>query len=306
MEENKSESKNRIVPVLWGAIALLLGGVIFLILNKNQVVEEKDDQITDVIKARDSITVIYNEVSSESARLKGDNEKLNAVLGERDKEVADSKARIDEFLKTVKDKDKRIAFINAEKEKLRKKNLQYEEQIDQLLLENKELTKKKAELEDELSTVSKDRDNYKNKAEIGAKLRAEYITVKALRDRMIGDGLKETSLAKRTKKLDVAFSVLKNEIAVSGPRILYLRVVAPGGTAVMGGGASGSGKFINPETKQEVLYSTKKEFTYTGSQQDDIHLEFEDGADKAFPAGEYLIEIYIDKTLGAQTKVTLK
>ena len=216
-----------------------------------------------------------------------------------------SKARIDEFMRTIKDKDKLIAAIKKERELMRKKNAQYEEQIDQLLLENKELTAKKAQLEEELTVVSKDRDNFKNKAEIGAKLKAEYVQIKALRDRMMSDGMKETGMAKRTKKLDVSFSVLKNEIAVNGPRTVYLRVVTPTGL-VMGNAASGSGKFIDPEKKNEVMFSSKKEFTYTGSQQDDIHLEYEEPNVKTFPEGEYTIEIYIDKMLASQTKVALK
>jgi hypothetical protein len=304
MEETK-EKKNKLVPILIGVIALLLGSIGFLLFNNKEVVEEKDFTISEVVKERDSVTVIYNEVSAESARLKGDNEKLNTVLDERNKEVEASKARIDEFMRTIKDKDKLIAAIKKERELMRKKNAQYEEQIDQLLLENKELTAKKAQLEEELTVVSKDRDNFKNKAEIGAKLKAEYVQIKALRDRMMSDGMKETGMAKRTKKLDVSFSVLKNEIAVNGPRTVYLRVVTPTGV-VMGNAASGSGKFVDPEKKNEVMFSSKKEFTYTGSQQDDIHLEYEEPNTKTFPEGEYLIEIYIDKMLASQTKVSLK
>ena len=304
MEETK-EKKNKLVPILIGVIALLLGSIGFLLFNNKEVVEEKDFTISEVVKERDSVTVIYNEVSAESARLKGDNEKLNTVLDERNKEVEASKARIDEFMRTIKDKDKLIAAIKKERELMRKKNAQYEEQIDQLLLENKELTAKKAQLEEELTVVSKDRDNFKNKAEIGAKLKAEYVQIKALRDRMMSDGMKETGMAKRTKKLDVSFSVLKNEIAVNGPRTVYLRVVTPTGV-VMGNAASGSGKFVDPEKKNEVMFSSKKEFTYTGSQQDDIHLEYEEPNVKTFPEGEYTIEIYIDKMLASQTKVALK
>jgi len=305
MEENKETKKNKLVPVLIGVIVLLLGAIGFLFVNNKGVVEEKDDKIAEVISVRDSVQVLYTAAATESATLKGDNEKLNAVLKEREDEIQASKARIDEYIKKEKDKDKQIAFIKSEMAKLKKKNLQFEEQIDQLLLENKELAAAKAKLEDELVVVSKDRDNFKNKAEIGAKLRAEYIVVKALRDRMMGDGLKETAMAKRTKKVDVSFSVLKNEIAQNGPRTVYLRVVTPDGKT-MGNGASGSGKFINPETKQEVMYSSKKEFTYTGSQQDDIHLEYEEPNAKTFPAGEYLVEIYIDKMLSSQSKMTLK
>ena len=254
---------------------------------------------------RDSIQVLYIAAATESATLKGDNEKLNAVLKEREDEIQASKARIDEFIKHEKDKDKQIAFIKSEMAKLKKNNVQYKEQIAQLLQENKELAEAKEKLEVDLVVVTKDRDLFKNKAEIGAKLRAEYITVKALRERIMGDGLKETSVAKKIKKVDVSFSVLKNEIAQNGPRTVYLRLVTPDGKT-MGNPASGSGKFINPETKQEVMFSSKKEFTYTGSQQDDIHLEYEEPNTKTFPAGEYLIEIYIDKMLSSQTKMTLK
>ena len=101
------------------------------------------------------------------------------------------------------------------------------------------------------------------------------------------------------------FNTSANEIAVNGPRTVYLRVVTPTGV-VMGNAASGSGKFIDPEKKNEVMFSSKKEFTYTGSQQDDIHLEYEEPNVKTFPEGEYTIEIYIDKMLASQTKVALK
>jgi hypothetical protein len=304
MEETK-EKKNKLVPILIGIILLLLGGIGFLMMSNNQVVEEKDNTISEVVKARDSVTVIYTEAAAESARLLGENKGLDSVLIERNKEVEASKARIDEMIRTIKDKDQLIAAIKKERESMRKKNKEYEDRIDQLILENQALTAKKAQLEQELDVVSKDRDQFKTKAEIGAKLKAEYVTVKALRDRMMGDGMKETGMAKRTKKLDVSFSILKNEIAVNGPRTVYLRVVTPTG-AVMGNAASGSGKFVDPEKKTEIMFSSKKEFTYTGSQQDDLHLEYEEPNTKSFPEGEYTIEIYIDKMLASQTKVMLK
>lgn len=304
MEETK-EKKNKLVPVLIGVILLLLGGIGFLMMNNSQVVEEKDNTISEVVKARDSVTVIYTEAAAESARLLGENKGLDSVLVERNKEIEASKARIDEMIRTIKDKDQLIAAIKKERELMRKKNKEYEDRIDQLILENQALTAKKAQLEQELDVVSKDRDQFKTKAEIGAKLKAEYVKVKAMRDRMMGDGMKETGMAKRTKKLDVSFSILKNEIAVNGPRTVYLRVVTPTGS-VMGNAASGSGKFVDPEKKSEVMFSSKKEFTYTGSQQDDLHLEYEEPNTKSFPEGEYTIEIYIDKMLASQTKVMLK
>ena len=67
MEETK-EKKNKLVPILIGVIALLLGSIGFLLFNNKEVVEEKDFTISEVVKERDSVTVIYNEVSAESAR----------------------------------------------------------------------------------------------------------------------------------------------------------------------------------------------------------------------------------------------
>lgn len=302
MEEKEKSSKGKLALIVLLALSLV-GNAVLFVAGKSTI-EEKDDKIVEVVAARDSVQVIYNEVSAESTRLKGDNEKLNVVLSERDKEVEESKKRIDGFMKTIKDKDQLIKAIKAEKDKLKKKTSEYEERIDQLLLENKELAKKKAELEEELSDVSFQRDHFKNKANIGAKLKAEYVQTKSYRDRMFGNGEKPTSMAKRTKKIDVCFSVLKNEIAENGAKTVYLRIVAPNGE-VMGNPGKTSGQFMSTETNKDTKYSSKREFTYTGAQQD-ICLSYEEEKDKMFPVGDYTIEIYVDKMLSSSSKYTLK
>ncbi|MFM7023942.1 MAG: hypothetical protein ACKOXB_13305 [Flavobacteriales bacterium] len=301
-EKEKSSSKTKTILIV--LLALSLAGNAILFFAGKSKIEEKEDKLVEVVGELDSVKVIYNEVSAESIRLKGDNEKLNGVLSERDKEIEESKKRIDEFVKTIKDKDQLIKAIRGERDKMKKKTSEYEERIDQLLLENKELTKRKQELEEELSDVSFQRDHYKTKANIGAKLKAEYVQTKAYRDRMFGNGEKPTSMAKRTKKIDVCFSVLKNEIAENGPKTVYLRVIAPN-SEVMGNAGKASGQFTSPETNKEVKYSSKKEFTYTGAQQD-ICLSYEEEAEKMFPVGEYTIEIYVDKMLSSTSKYTLK
>ncbi|MCX6183444.1 MAG: hypothetical protein NT150_16160 [Bacteroidetes bacterium] len=302
MEEKEKSSKGKLILIVLLALSLVGNAVMFFA--GKSTIEAKEDKLAEVVGELDSVKVIYNEVSAESVRLKGDNEKLNGVLSERDMEVAESKKRIDEFVKTIKDKDQLIKAIRGEKDKLKKKTAEYEDRIDQLLMENKELSKKIAEKEEELNDVSFQRDHYKTKANIGAKLKAEYVQTKTYRDRVFGDGEKPTSMAKRTKKMDVCFSVLKNEIAENGAKTVFLRIVAPNGE-VMGNAGKASGSFTSPETTKEVKYSSKREFTYTGAQQD-VCLSYEEEADKMFPVGEYTVEIYVDKMLSSTSKYTLK
>ncbi len=302
MEEKEKSSKGKLVLIIVLALSLV-GNVILFFTSKNTI-EEQDDRLTEVVAEIDSVKIIYNEATAESVRLKGDNQKLNGVLSEREKELTASKGRIDEFIKTIKDKDKLIKAIKGERDKMKKKTAEYEDRIDQLLLENKALAKEKQDLQEELSDVAFQRDHFKTKANIGAKLKAEYVQTKAYRDRMFGNGEKPTSMAKRTKKIDVCFSVLKNEIAENGAKTVYLRIVAPN-EEVMGNAGKASGSFVSPETSKEVKYSSKREFTYTGAQQD-ICLSYEEEAAKMFPVGDYTIEIYVDKMLSSTSKYTLK
>ena len=304
MEQKEESTKKKAIPIIGLLLLLSIAGNVFLFFNKQVVVAEKEDKLEEVIAVRDSVQKIYNDASEESARLKGDNTKLNTVLSERDLEVEASKKRIDEFVRTIKDKDELIRRIKAEKNSMKKKTSEYEERIDQLLLENKELTKKKQELEEELNDVSSERDHFKTQANIGAKLKAEYLQTKAYRSRLFGDGEKVTSMAKRTKKIDVCFSVLKNAIAANGAKTVYLRIIAPSGD-VMGNAGIASGQFTSPESKKELKYSSKREFTYTGGQQD-ICLSYEEEKDKMFMVGEYSIEVYVDKMLSSKTKFSLK
>jgi hypothetical protein len=133
-------------------------------------------------------------------------------------------------------------------------------------------------------------------------LKAEYIKVTAYKRKSNGT-YTAASLAKRTHKLDVCFDILENKIARSGEKNIYLKITEPGGKPI-GNKSTGSGSF-KTSSGEEMMFASNSTVSYAGARQN-VCLNYEEQQDKMFPAGNYLIEVYIDGNLSGSTTFALK
>jgi len=134
---------------------------------------------------------------------------------------------------------------------------------------------------------------------VASQLKAEYIKVEAFKKKSSGKFV-EASLAKKTNKIDVCFTVMDNKITQPGDKMLYVVIKEPTGKILAGQ----SKAEFKTEKGEDIASTASYKINYTGEKQNAC-LSFETD-DRNLTPGPYSIDIYIDGTLVANTSYLLK
>lgn len=299
MEPNYQNQKQR-KGVIW-IVLLALSLILNLIqwFNHNTSVENYESRVDTLIVERVNVEKELSDTRSELEKYRGISANLDSLLNE-------AQAKIEEQSKKIKDMSSRERNIVALNKKLKEQlaDLQalrdeYLGRIDSLLMANKQLVAEKEELTSRVQTVSK---NLENTVATASVLKAEYFKVSTFKRRSSGKYV-ETALAKRTHKMNVCFDILDNKIAKTGDKAVYLVISEPGGKAI-GNRSTGSGMF-KTSSGEEIMYTATANMNYTGTKQN-ICMSYEEQEDKKFPAGQYLIEAYVDGIKVGAANATLR
>jgi len=129
------------------------------------------------------------------------------------------------------------------------------------------------------------------KVATASQLQAEYIKISSFKKKSSGKYV-ETSLAKRTNKIDVAFTIMDNKVAEQGERMVYVVIKEPTGQILAGNSMA---KFTSATTKEEVSATASYKIKYDGGKQE-VKLSYE-SEDRALTPGSYTIDVYIEGTL---------
>ena len=124
-----------------------------------------------------------------------------------------------------------------------------------------------------------------------SQLKAEYVKVGSFKKKSSGKYI-ETSLAKRTNKIDVSLTVMDNKVAETGDRMVYVVVTEPTGKVLAG---TSMAKFTNADTKEEMAATASYKMAYNGQKQE-VKVSFETD-ERVLTAGNYTIDVYIEGTL---------
>ena len=300
METPDQEQKKGSSAILW--IILL---ILSLCLNFYQW-RNHTTSITTFEQKVDTLVIERVNVEKELADTKTELNKYQGISANMDSLLKEANGKIEVFEAKIKglNRDKKSATdLNKELREqltdLQTLRDEYLTRIDSLLTSNKQLTSEKTQLKGTVETLSKNLESTVNTASV---LKTEYFKVSAWKRKSNGKFV-ESSLAKRTHKLDVCFDVLDNKIAKTGDRTVYVKITEPGGK-VIGNRAEGSNS-IKLASGEEVLYTTSTTITYTGAKQN-VCVSYEEQKDKMFPSGTYLIEAYIDGNLAGASSYVLK
>ncbi len=293
---NEEQGKNK--STIW-IVLLILSAVlnIYQWRNHTTTVSNFESKVDTLVVEKVNVEQELMETKTELEKYRGISANLDSLLNE-------AQAKIDEQakkIKTIGSSAKNQKELN-EKLKLQLADLQmlrdeYLTRIDSLLMANKQLVTEKEQLTSTNQNLSK---NLETTVATASVLKSEYIKVQSFKRK--GNGkYSETALAKRTHKLSICFDVLDNKIAKAGDKTVYLKITEPGGKAI-GNKSTGSSSF-KTASGEEVMYAASSTLTYTGVKQN-VCMNYEEQADKMFPAGTYMIEVYIDGNLsGAGTCV---
>lgn len=284
-------------------IALLLGTNIYLFVNRNTVVTQK--QIAE--NSRDSIAtsrdVLQDEYDAAIARLDdllSRNTALTGQITDQNGEIARLKQQIDNILKNKNASDAQLTEARRLIQKLNGSIRSYEDQIATLKTENQTLSTQNEALVQARDSVVTERENLRK---LGSVLHASNIRMIPIDLRRGGNKEKETSKAKRVDLMRIYFDIDENRITESGEKQIFLRITGPDGL-LLSNAAYGSG-ITTTEQGEKIGYTLAKSvYIEKGQNQQDVSVDWQQ--DSHFAKGTYLIELYNEGFRIGSGSVTLR
>ena len=300
METKNNEQKKGNKGTLWIVLFLLSAVMnIYQWRNHTTMINNYEQRVDTLVVERVNVEKELSDTKAELEKYRGISANLDSLLNEA---TAQLDAQAAKLKNTTRSEKNTLALNKKLQEQL--KELQglrdeYLGRIDSLLMANKQLQGEKEQLTSNVETLSK---NLETTVATASVLKSEYIKVTSLKRRSSGKYV-ETAMAKRTHKLDVCFDILDNKISKTGEKTVYMKITEPGGKPI-GNRSTGSNTF-RTSSGEEVMYASTANVSYTGAKQN-ICLSYEEQEDKKFPAGTYLIEVYVDGNLSGAGSYTLR
>lgn len=287
----------KILTPLIVIVALLVGALVFMFVSLYNQREANKEMEELVALDKQEMENEYERFALQYSELKTqiNNDSLVAQLTQEQLKTQE----LLEELKRVKSSDAReIARLKKELATMRAVLRNYIIEIDSLNRLNENLTAENKKIKNEYAAASRqirglssERESLSEKVAIAAQLDATGIELKLLKK----NG-KQAKKVKDCKSMEVDFTISRNVTASGGTRPFYVRITAPNGSVLNGGGT------FEYENKQ-IAYSMKKAVEYTGEatavatyRQVDEYLE----------AGTYTVSIFADGNMIGSRTFTFK
>ena len=296
-EPRSEPKKNNSRTILTGTLLVaLLGTWGYIIWDKNQVKEEKQQlqsQITISDSSKNQLQSELNDALGRLDLLKTTNAKADSLLTTKDKDIQEFKLKVQTILNNKNATAEELRQAKGLIEQLKGNINVYTAEIEKLKGEKIKLTEEKRTITEERDVVKKNYDSatsvIKEKEDIidiGSTLHASNFNIIGLKSN--GTKEKETTTAKRVDKLKISFDLDENRITQSGAKDIFVCITAPDGTPVAVE-ALGSGKFVTRDGV-EKLYTKKVQVSYVQGEKQSISVQWQQNSE--FQTGSYRIEVY--------------
>ncbi len=220
-------------------------------------------------------------------------------------EIASQRTEIESLLKKVKNKNWEVHSLKKEAETLHNIMKGYVVTIDSLNTLNQNLITQVGTLEEgivqrdtKITGLESDKQNLENMVSTGQQLQTGNIGTTTIRLRNSGKQV-ETSRASKTQMIKTCFTIIRNPIAKPGQKTLYMKVIAPDGTVLLGTDGNTEVELGGKKSK----YSVKRTIDYNNQQMDVCIFHNIQGTIKR---GAYKVEVYEGGALIAASDFTLK
>lgn len=292
-EPPRKDARGLIIGLL--AVGLIGSAVYAMVSNNNhqQVYQQEQTQIAKLSDEKGQVQQNFDNALARLDSLTGFNNKMQADLNGRQKDIAKLKMQIRSILSkqnlTVAEKkkaDELIAQLNDKITSMQQDVARLTEANQGLTNDNVQLRQDSTKLTSDLQTTTTVKDSLTKQVDIASTLFANNIKVVGIQDKKNGQE-KETDKAKKVNKLNISFDVT-NRIAGTGTTDVYVVVTGPDGKMISDS-SMGSGSFTSRE-EGDKMFTSK------------VPVEFESGKVKpvnfawkqpnGFQKGLYKIEIY--------------
>lgn len=302
LKDDKKENRNRLLIILIVLLALAVGVLSFLLLNKSQVADEQMTEILQLENEQLNLKSDLQEMLIQYDTVTVSNERMQA-------EILAQQEQIRELIKQA-DKHKDDAWIihklKKEASTLREIMKGYLVTIDSLNTLNVHLRADRDSLSTVLSEVTKEKNQIKTKATDleaivtkGSVLTTIDLVAEAILVR--GSGKQSpTNRAKRAEMIKLCGILGENKIAKKGRKVLYMRIISPDARVLDDG--SGEPKTFKFDGVSGI-YSVKREIEYNNEQQE-VCVYYTINSE--LPTGQYIVELYESETKIGTTTFDLK
>jgi DNA repair exonuclease SbcCD ATPase subunit len=304
MENNPNAEKDtKKVYVLLVVIALLIATNVFLWLQKNKS-ETKFEQTSDE-KSKLQSELDQLEVDLNTATANADT--LNQNLIAKDEELKGKVAELQAALKRGKMNTAQLSKAKNEIDQLRYYINKYQEQIALLKKENEDLTNENSGLKQTVESEQKKSSDLLNK---NISLSNKVAVAEILKPTsLIATGIKfrsngkesATDRVKSLEKIKINFTLADNQVAATGNKDFYIRIINPENKAEVVTDANESKFNANGESLQ---YSIKRSFDFQNNPNQEYSIYWTKGS--SLNPGDYTIMLYADGTAIGKTILKLK
>ena len=283
-------NKKLIYTILAVIIAVLLGGMAYLIFSLNESNEQNKQMLElaemdkrEMENEYENFARQYNEMKTQI-----NNDSLMAQL---EQEQQRTQELLEELRRTKSNDAAEIARLKKELATMRQVLKSFVAEIDslnrlntQLTNENENLRQQQVVQQQQISNLASEKASLTDKVEIASQLDATAVRISALNKRQ-----KAAKKIADVKTFQVSFNIARNVTAAAGARTIYVRIVKPTGEAVNGGG---SFAFEN----RQLEYSMRKDIEYNG---EETPVTVYWNVTEMLVAGQYRVQIFADgKNIG--------
>jgi len=288
-----NSSKNGLIIVL----ILLLLGVTGLYTFQYFKTVEQDAALSKLTTDKQQILTEKDSVQQDFQKLLNDFNDIKTDNSELQQQISSQKAQIEEYLQKIKGlaKDsKQLAYYKNKIKEIELNKDAFVAQIDSLTKANQILKDENSAFQSDLEKKSGENTALSSKVSKAEKIKGASITASALNQK----GKPQTK-GKKVTEIKSCITLVENEIAKSGVRDVYFRIIDATG-AVLHNSAedvfTSNGQQIGFSSKTSIDYQNKLVVTCTS---------FTCAAQTIKP-GTYEIEAYVDGDKIGQTQITLE
>ena len=291
MADNQSSSKTLLIILL--ILSVILNGIqFFQASTKSSGIEKMKMEVDSLRQATALLSSelsekgsMLEETSSELDEFKGLSGELDSLLDIAKKDIGAKEARIRTLKKDaskVKEYEKELAELKSLKES-------YLERVDSLVVANNLLKEAVATAQANVQQLTAVAMEQQKTIEKGSIISSDNVT--AVPQKQKGSGkYASTSVASKTKRVEVCFDLLENRITQPGEKTVYLQVFSPEGV-VLGTDASGAGTFTIKDDNSQSRYTTRAQLEYE-NQRKNYCLGWT--YDLPMGKGNFSVKVYVD------------
>ena len=299
-DNNQSSNKSTAIILVVLILSVLGNGFLgYMLMQEKKTVTELRGENVEIEGERDELELELEDMLAQYNNLETENDSMSV-------EMEAEKAKIEELMAKVKSSNWTIYKLKKETESLRTIMKGFVHTIDSLNTANIELQAENQNIKGELGAertkserLSSEKNQLEGKVKIGQKLQAVFIESYA--QLVKGNTIhKRTEKAKKADKIKCCFTIGANELAKSGKKNVYLRVIGPSGSVL-----------TLKEDKANMfefdgvrgLYSVKKEVMYENT---DLDVCLYWVVEEELTAGKYIVYAYAEDHEIGVTEFTLK